>query len=384
VKKLNIKHCFETVLIKGYEFLFEKIKFPILAFFVLLASIFQNGIWYGPVTKQLTQISQSLPYINHGIIESKSHWLYHSILGPLLAYVLHQNSDYIIYSIFHFVVFIVIFSLLLFVIKFRISDKVARIFLFYFYLSALPNVIFTWLGLPDIFTILLSVGFVLVKEVNGKFNRILLLLIGFLMGVSHLEQGFVSILILAVLEILLNFNRFQIKNLSAYFYGSAGILFGRLFISSYFWIIQFEMSTNRVSYLSDRGLSNYIDSITSHPFLLAFSFFQVMWIALLYWVINNPKAKTMRSFILTFSLALSIVFFTLDITRVFSILIFPVILQLLARNSEHINHWEKRYNYLIVFLIALGILVPRLLIWDGRIIWFPTTISIYRLWSSIL
>jgi hypothetical protein len=173
-------------------------NFSVLFGLLVILSIIQNGIWYSPQTERLLLVSQNI-FRNPFNEQVTNQWLLYSFLGPIIGYLTHLNSSLITYSLLHFAVFLLLFGVFLIVVRYRMGDFAARIIMIAFFLTPLPNIVFTWLGSPDVFTILLAGTIVVFSS-----NPACLFPTYFLMGINHFEQGSI---ILALTTIFMGITR---------------------------------------------------------------------------------------------------------------------------------------------------------------------------------
>jgi hypothetical protein len=262
----------------------------------------------------------------------------------------------------HLMILIIFFPLLVFIVRRRYGDFIARTVLILFSLSPISSVLFTWLGSPDILTALSSMMIVVFRK-----NLFLLFVGGFLLGINHPEQGLLILLLIALFIFLTEGKKeafkFSLVCLSSY-------LLVILLINWYFHWYDFSVEFSRLDYISDVGLSRYITATFSNPFALLFSLYNVLLIFISTYVFYFWKNNRLPFAFLVYSLlAFVTILVTLDQTRVFSILTFPGLLLLVFSPSFlSVSQSEKDFfkSVLTISLFA-GILIPRFVVWDGNI-----------------
>jgi len=328
---------------------------------VFIFSIFQNGVWYSPQTERLLLISKDIfknPFTN----QPTNQWLMSSFLGPVLGYLTSANQSLFLYSFMHFVILVVFFTVLILVVKRKFGDFVARSVIIIFFLSPLSNVLFTWLGSPDILTILLSMMIVVFWD-----NLIVLFVGAFLLGINHPEQGLVILLLLTIFSFLVGRKKETIR---FGLIGLVSLVLGKLLVDWYFYYHNFAVEFSRVDYISNSGLFQYVKATFSNPFALLFSLYNVLLIFISTYVVYFwKKDKISFTFIIYSLLAFTTILVTLDQTRVFSILTFPGLLLLVFSPAyQNLEYAEKEFfkEVLTISFIA-GIFIPRFVVWMGNI-----------------
>lgn len=328
---------------------------------VFILSILQNGVWFSPQTERLLIISKDI-FKNPFLDQPTNQWLLSSFFGPILGYITSTNKSLFTYSLMHLVIFVIFFTILIAVVKRRYGDFIARSVLIIFYLSPISNVLFTWLGSPDILTILLSMMIVIFWD-----NLIVLFIGAFLLGINHPEQGLIILLLLTIFSFLTSRKKETIKFALI---GLGSLLLGKLLVEWYFYSHNFAVEFSRVDYISNAGLFLYVKATFSNPFALLFSLYNVLAIFITTYIIYYwKKEKISFAFIVYSLLAFIIILITLDQTRVFSILTFPGLLLLVFSPSfRSLESAEKEFfKRVLTISFVAGILIPRFVVWMGNI-----------------
>ena len=328
---------------------------------VIMFSVIQNGVWYSPQTERLWLMSKDI-FTNPFLGNPNNQWLLSSFLGPMLGYFTSMNQSIWSYSLLHLIIFLVFFTILIAAIRNRNGDFIARTVLIIFLISPISNVLFTWLGSPDILTTLLSMMIVVFWD-----NSLVLFVGAFLLGTNHPEQGLVILLLLTTFSFL---TRSKKETIGFALIGLGSLVLGKLLIELFFHIHHFDVEFSRMSYIPKTGLFRYVKSTLSNPFALLFSLYNVLILFIATYVSYFwKKEKSAIAFVVYSLLAFITILITLDQTRVFSILTFPALLLLVLTPSfQNLKLGEKEFfkNILAISLLA-GILIPRFTILDGTI-----------------
>jgi len=262
----------------------------------------------------------------------------------------------------HLAIFVIVFTILIIIVRHQHGDFIARSVLLIFCLSPISNVLFTWLGSPDILTTLFSMMIVVFWN-----NSIVLLVSAFLLGINHPEQGLITLVLLTIVSFVI---RKKAETVKFALIGLGSLVLGKLLVQWYFDSHNFAIVFTRVSYISITGLFEYAKATFSNPFALLFSLYNVLIIFISIYILYFwKKDKMPLAFVIHSLLASSVILITLDQTRVFSILTFPALLLLvLSPSFQCLESGEKEFfkNILTISLLA-GIVVPRFVVWDGNI-----------------
>jgi hypothetical protein len=101
------------------------INFWLFFGFVFFLPILQNGIWYSPQTERLLLISKDI-FKNPFLEQPWNQWLLSSFLGPVLGYITSANRSLLYFSVMHLMILIIFFPLLVFIVRRRYGDFIAR------------------------------------------------------------------------------------------------------------------------------------------------------------------------------------------------------------------------------------------------------------------
>jgi len=339
------------------------INFYFLLAFIIIYAVIQNGIWFFPGINHSLSMSQDI-FTNPFDEEIGRQWQLYSYLGPIIGNSIGMNNSSIIYALMHLIIFLIFFVLLLIIIKKQRGDFIARSVAIAFFLTPLPNILLTWLGSADIFTILFSITIAIFYR-----NYLILLLLSFMMGFNHFEQGLV-ILVSMTIFLIVNRNNSKPNNVLPFVItGIGGIVIGRLCLEWYFHCNDFNIQSSRLEYIMDLGIARYAKATFSNIFVLVFSFYNALLIFIIVFACYFYKSRIFFTFVICNAMIFVVTICTLDQTRVFSIMTFHLILLLItSKNIYNLDLMEKAFlKKVITVAFIIGLFVPRFVVWDGKV-----------------
>ena len=345
-----------NIIQKVHNFLFET---SITKFFLIIVTlaIFSNGLMFVSSSKHL--FISSLDIFSNQLTETPNvMWLLSSFLGSITSYFLGIDN-FKIFILFHLIVFLFGFFVLTKIIA-KYDDYLARVFLLFFFTMPISNILFTWLGFTDIFTFLLGISIVL-----SKSKKILLFIFASLLGLSHAYQGFVIIILLNIFYFFSN-RKIDYNFLITSF---LGVLFGILSLKFFFHYYEFNIIDTRFGYFEKKGFMRYFLATFSNFLPCLFSLFNLMWLVIILVIrklyrFNYNNIAT--SFILTMILSFIVMIFTLDQSRVYNLIMFPVLIAFLFELKIQ-NILKKINKKIFTYIFILSIFIPNYYIWDGKI-----------------
>lgn len=334
------------------------IHFWLFYSFILIISGLQNGLWGGLQTYLLFLISEDI-FKNTLATHPLDQWMYTSFLGPVLAYFTFFNQSVYTYIVLQFTIFFVFFPLLILALRHRHGDFSARTFLLFFFLSPLANILLTWLGTPDMLTILLLMLFIIfIDKPPVVFLAI------FLLSINHFEQGAVVCISVIIFSWITGRNRI------ASIFALIALILGKISLDWYFVSHNFGVEYSRLDYVEDAGRYQYFRAFLSNPFALFFSFYNLFGIFLAaYLVYFGKKSRITIAFLVYNVMAFLVVLITLDQTRVFAMLTFPAVLLLLTSPQfQQLEESEKDFfKQVLAIIFILGLWMPRFVVWNGDV-----------------
>jgi hypothetical protein len=365
---------------------------------VLIFAILRNGLFFVPNIQVVWRISQE-PTLPEGgrartVLQKYAdpQYLLTSYVGPLLAWKLHATGHYVTFALLHLAVLVLFFPFIMWQAHRRFGDSFARYFGIAFAVLPVSTTVFTWLGNSDVFTFLLASTIFLgtCPSARGRLNLvvelffgILLFPAGFLLGVNHFEQGVFLVAFTTLAQWIVS-GPVAIRPPWRIVWAGLGLLFGKWWLHHWFAQHDIHLSYDRFYWVTKTGLSGFAQLflVNLHPLL--FSLFNVFWgaVLLLGVVIATKYSGRLMCLAFLFFLALASASVTLDTTRVYALLSWPVVLAfiLLAFNVDAAYNPTNRK--IMTAMLAFGLVVPPLMVWQGTIqssVLFRTLKLIYEI-----
>lgn len=335
--------------------------FWLLAIVVLGANILTQGVWMVPnldaVSLMARDVTQN-PYPN-----SVMQFLFSSYLMPLIAYVVGLNKTPADYFTLCALVLLVGMALGFGSLRRRFGDPTARILMLLFGATPLVNVLLTWIGYGDPLTFTLTT---LLLALPAPTLRALL---GALLAIAHFEQGCV---ILVLLCGLLPFVDADLKPNTRWLGMAmmiAGFVAGKIAMDLYFQVHHFEIQNTRSTLVFEKvGPVRLLSDSARFPLVLLFSVLNVTWPAWLLVVVGSYRTDRRLFVVLSIGMALclAVMILVLDQTRVASLLTWPLLVGAMIVAARDVDGREL-LKKLAVACFLLGLIVPRVILWEGRI-----------------
>jgi hypothetical protein len=231
--------------------------------------------------------------------------------------------------------------------------KLAAVALF---CGPLGAVLLTWLGKADPVTFALATVLVFTRSPVVAFS---LAVVG---GTNHPEHMLVIVLVLWLVDAG---DRHRMRNRALSVAALAGVVIGRGIVSLYLAGFGINGRFDRLAF-AQRDHSWIGDQLRHGGVLLALSLFAAWWlfpvlVARRAWVHDRRVAKTWA---LALSIVMALTVATIDQTRVFAVLSWPLVLWALRWSVEHFG--EGVVRRLAACCLLLGVLVPfRLDVYEG-------------------
>lgn len=327
---------------------------------IFLAVIFINGI--GTVPEEPYRRLAENPFVSRTDIHFNNYWQENPLL-PLLAHFLRLTSP-TAFNILCFVILTGAFLYFALLARSRWGSAPAFIFSTLLITSPLTTVIFTWLGTPDSLALLLTVPFLFTG------SSPLLFLLAILGAANH------PAFMIATLEILMlrwvARDGVGLKQLLA---AGAGLAAGYGLVRWFLAVNQIEI-VSRVDFMLLKDAGEWLKmNALNFPMSVA-SLFNVHWLILIICLVMFFKRdRVYYSLVLAFLLVnYAFTFFTLDTTRIFSLLSWGVLFACmfhsynLARAEKDTNpQVEKQFLQSLVVVGLVSLVSPRYFSWLGEI-----------------
>lgn len=316
---------------------------------LLVISALKNGIWHTPNLVVFLEIVRHFP---DPPPPGPGAYLLSSPLGPAVASALHLDGALAFVLLHLGVVLLSSFGLVLLVRR-RFGDLAARVTLVALFCSPLSNLLLTWLGQPDAFTFATASALVVLQ------SPLLLLAAAAVLGVNHFEQGVFIVVAAAALRV--NEER---RNAVA-FAGAMvlGLVAGRLALLAYHHRYAITSGGVRWDVATTLGLSTFFAGFAKNFPAWLFSIFNALWVFL-----TAVYLRHRRELLVPLGLLVAFVLpalLSFDQTRVYALVTWPVVLWTVlwaCRNEE-----EALIRRLATIAVLLGLLLPRAMVWEGRV-----------------
>lgn len=331
--------------------------FPVLLF-VIITLI--NGI--GIVPEEPYQRLSENPFITRTDIHFRNNFQ-ETLLLPLLAFFLRLTSR-LTFNIFCYAIIACGYAVFTGYAYRKWGALPALTFSALLITSPVTTVLFTWLGMPDGLSIALAIPFIFTNSVP------LIFVLAVLGSTNH-----VLFMIAAGEVIVLRwFSRDGIE-LKHVLTAMAGGAIGLLLLKGFLAFNHIEVAP-RADFLLSRGIWEWTKLNMTHLPLSLFSFFNIQWLAMIVCMVMFFKWDKRFYLSVCGLLALNylIAFFSLDTTRIFSLLSLGVFtLCLFHSYSLAIKHpsatpeHQRQFLQALVLIGVMSIFSPRYFSWAGEI-----------------
>lgn len=317
---------------------------------LLVISALKNGIWYTPNLTAFLDIARQFP---NPPPSGPGDYLLASPLGPAIASVLHLEGALGFVSL-HLAVVLVSAVALVLLVRRQFGDLAARVTLVALFCSPLSNLLLTWLGQPDAFTFAGASGLVVLQSPLGLFAAAAML------GVNHFEQGMFIVGATVVLRTR-DEGRTMMVGAGAII---LGIITGRLGLQLYHHHYAIWSGGDRwASATTASAFRGFYDLFAKNFPAWLFSIFNAFWLFL-----ASIHVRNFRKLLIPLGLLVAFVapaVLAVDQTRVYALVTWPVVLWTVlwaCRNED-----EGLVRRLATIALYLGLLLPRVIVWEGRI-----------------
>lgn len=330
---------------------------PVLIFLVVIVI---NGI--GIVPEEPYQRLSENPFIVRTDIHFNNYWQENPLL-PVIAFYLGLSSP-TTFNLFCFLILAGGYLLFALLSRRRWGSSTALIFSTLLITSPLTTVMLTWLGTPDGLTVALTVPFLFTR------SSLLLFPLSVLGAINH------PAFMIAVIEVLVlrwaGRDGIKLKQILASGLGIAvGYGLTRLFLA----VNQIEI-VSRTDFMLLRDISEWLKlNALNLPMTLS-SLFNIHWLIIpLCLVIFFKKDRSFYSLVLAALLVnYGFTFFTLDTTRIFSLLSWGVLFECIFHSyrlsiTDHADTPEVQNQFLesLVLIGVFSFITPRYFSWAGEI-----------------
>lgn len=339
------------------------IFWPVVLFLIVLA-VSINGISLVP-PQQYQRLSQN-PFTTRTDIANDNYWQ-ESTLLPIVAFYTHWN-DPLTFNALCFFILITAYVFFASLSLHKLGFTPAFVFTTILITNPVTTILFSWLGTPDGLTFLFTIPFLFT---NSPFLIFALSILG---ATNHI------VFVIAAFEILILrwAAKDSLKPLHLFAQVAGGII-GYLLVWLFLTVNQIQVLA-RWDYILLRDWDSWFKLNSTNFPLTILSFFNVQWLILFICSIlffNKDKYFYFATWaFLLFNYAVS--FFTLDQTRIFSLLSWGILLQcifhsyVLDRQDYDNGKTHKRIFLQALTIVGfLSFLTPRYYSWEGNIYLAP-------------
>lgn len=347
----------------------ERKKQPTWLFWLIVLSLLavvcsMNGISLVP-PQQYQKLSLN-PFISRTDIAGDNYWQ-ETVLLPIIAFYTRQNTP-LAFSVLCLLILLAAYSLFAQLSYVRFGFRAAIVFTAILLAGPLSTILLSWLGTPDGLTFLLTIPFLFSSSTG-------LIFIFSLLGVTNHV-----VFLLAAFEILAL--RWAAKDRISYiqiFAQLSGGFVGYLMVQYFIYANHIHIMS-RFDFILSRNFTSWLQLNSMNTAPTIFSFFHIQWL-----LIIACTAVFFRKDRLFFSIAWGlllinycITFFTLDQTRIFSLLSWGIILLcifrsylLLLESMKHDTGQNRAFLDRLAFASALSLILPRYYSWEGNVYLSP-------------
>jgi len=338
----------ESLVARVETFVFEE---PLWIFLVVvgLLDVLKNGMAEDPDIGFWLKISSAFPNAVH--IPSGAKYLMASPIGPALAHALGIHG-YLPYATLHMAVVLLGFGILVLGL-YRAGGRLAvGAGVTAFFATPLSNILLS-LGAQDPFTFLFMTIVVLFE------SPVLALLAAAGLAVSHLEVGIFTIVTVIVLRIL-DDRPVKLTTVAALVAGLAGGTVGLELYERHAGV----SAEARASFIKQAGVRTLVTDFFDELPTWLFSTFNAFWLFLVALYGRVWRHKVTRASIVLASVAGAVTVVTLDETRVFALLTWPLVLWLTVHAARTFDTRLVRRVTAVTFVAAL--VLPRVIVFEGH------------------
>jgi hypothetical protein len=335
--------------------------FWLLALLVLGANILTQGVWMVPNLDVVYLMARDVtrdPYPG-----SIMQFLFSSYLMPLVAYGVGLNKSPAQYFVLCALVLLIGLALGFGLLRRRFGDETARMVMLLFGATPLINVLLTWIGYGDPLTVALPMLLMALP------SPVLRLPVSFLLAIAHFEQGVVIVALICALLPFIDADQTVRRRWLSVAAMVVGLAAGRIAMELYFQMHNFQIENTRSTLVFAKvGVLRFLSDTARYPLVLLFSVMNVSWLAWLLIVVGSWRSDRRLFFVLVLGLGLCLgaTVVTLDQTRVAAILTWPLVVGAVIVAARDIDG-RALLKKLAVACFLLGIVVPRVIVWEGKI-----------------
>ena len=329
-------------------------RWKFLAVIVVIA-IVKTGIWVIPTIPGYARMASDPFHYHPNLTYLPENWL-HTFIG-WLVFARDWRSFAVLNLVLAFAFLAVMFTLFFR----RLSDRSARTATLIFIAMPVSTTAFYWLGLDSLTVLLMALALLVMRR------WWLVVIVGFLLGMQHFEQGIASALLLAGASgvgIIMRQRSWRSLVFPVVF--GVGLVAGRGLLNLLYSLWHITIDYDRIDYFRDNFLA-LVHQYFDYPFLIWFSILGITWLAVVRFALQGRKAIPMLVGIVV--LALATIIYS-DHTRVACILSLMLLVSEMLLDEEFLSSITSGE---IVFFAVLWLIVP--FVWVWGVVVQPSSIS---------
>ena len=246
----------------------------------------------------------------------------------------------------------------LIILMIAINLKFLENYSYLFFISGWLLTISWWMGYSDIFSVLLTLLIYKNRYAEAAKDKFLIFLFCVLLAFNHYAIA---------LFVIINLNLLFRKKPKDFIYlTSSGFVLGYLILKLYLSLIGFNGET-RINFLTRPGILEEIISNNSGRLLeIILSGFLGIFIYFIFILYYEDSKKT-NIYLITLLISLLASSLSLDASRTFSIIIIPLVLEIISYLKEKVFFNNKKKNIFILISLFSIFFSKNLHVWEGSI-----------------
>jgi hypothetical protein len=327
------------------------------------AAIAANGIWTTPALDVVWRIATDItrdPFPD----SIDADWLLTSWLTPALAWLVGATATPRMFALFCGGLLAGCYAAMCIMFRLRFGEPVARILVLVLATSPLATVLLTWIGYSDPLSVTLATTILVLRPLWLRG------VLAALLAANHAEQAMVLLMVLFLLIPCVDSRYAGREGWRLALALMAGGLAGWSAVHGFQAVQGIHVERDRFDYMLENGIDRDFTLFARNPQMLLWSFFGFVWLLVV------PAALTMRrgtgeaaSVVPRLALAALIcvgaTLATLDSTRVFSVLSWPLLVTLLVLAVR--QGAAPSLTRLAATAFVLGLFLPKVVMWDGQV-----------------
>lgn len=228
-------------------------------------------------------------------------------------------------------------------------------------ISPITAILFSWIGSPDAVTFLLTCILLFSK------SDIVIFALGLLGAANHSIMIFAAVPLL-MLRMYAKDDHISIRSIILFVAGSViGLLLAYLFLR-----VNHISVVSRLDFLLQQDPRRWVQINFDHFPAVVYSLNGFLWTAiLLIYSKEQDNKRYYKFYLLAIAGFYVITFFTLDTTRVFTLMSWGMTSHLIMKSLRGSDQNSQKFSLAVPFICLFGLLIPKYFLWDGNIVFTP-------------